>query len=318
MLPSGATPLADLPRSGLVAVIVAAHESGLIADLSSGLTVAATAARRRIDERAAGLVVDALCSLGLCTRRPDGSVDWPRRFDDGWPWTAVGEFLRKGEIGSVIDQTEARGPLYAQVVSALSDRAEPFASSVAAALPARRHVVDVGAGAGAWSLAMATASPGTRVTAIDLPEVLPRFFERAGRLGLADRVDGVAASYFEATVPNPIDRVLFANVLHLESPADCARLVGRFAEALDPGGDVVIVDCILDGTSEQAEVFRAFYALHLGMRTGRGGVHAIGDLRRWCEDAGLGDLRLVSPEPRVGLGVLVGVKPATRPGRTRA
>lgn len=301
------SPIHELPSAGMIPVVLAAAESGILADLQAGLQLNEITRKRGLDLRASQLVVDALCALGLCTRRGD-QVEWPARLDDGYPWTELSQFLRTGDIGSLVDRSHQRGALYAQVVEELSNRVEPFAREAAQLLCERQHIVDVGAGSGAWSLAMATRYERARVTAIDLPEVLPAFAKRAQRHGVFDRVSCVEGSYFEVPPPTPYDRVVFANVLHLESDGDVARLIGRFADSLNPGGDVVIFDCLGDERAESYVRFRAFYALHLGMRTRRGGVHSEANLRRWCEEAGLQRVRRVDLPSGSGLGFLVGEK----------
>lgn len=92
--------------------------------------------------------------------------------------------------------------------------------------------------------------------------------------------------------------------MHVETDADGAALVKTWAARVAPGGALVIIDCVAAGTFEH-EVARAFYALHLGMRTAKGGVHATARLAAWCAAAGLPQHEVVQVDGMAGLGAFV-------------
>jgi ubiquinone/menaquinone biosynthesis C-methylase UbiE len=136
--------------------------------------------------------------------------------------------------------------------------------------PPGERVLDVGAGSGVWSLAMCARSPGTRVTALDLPAVLPGFLDRAERLGLAERIEAIPGDCHSTELhAASVDRIVLANILHLESPAHAAALMARIVPALKRGGELVVIDCLAKEGGAR-ETARAIYALHLAMRTDGG------------------------------------------------
>ena len=133
---------------------------------------------------------------------------------------------------------------------------------------------------------MAERHPDTHVTALDLPEVLAAFRSRAQGLGLAARIDTIAGDFHTAPIPpEQFDRVVVANVLHLESPERAAALLRHLSPGVRPGGELVIVDSL--GGDPEAERARATYSLHLALRTAGGYPHARADLERWLREAGL-------------------------------
>jgi release factor glutamine methyltransferase len=77
-----------------------------------------------------------------------------------------------------------------------------------AAPPAR--ILDLGTGCGAIALALASAFPGARVTAVDAsPEALSLARENAEAMGLASRVALVESDWFSALVPGePFDLIV--------------------------------------------------------------------------------------------------------------
>jgi SAM-dependent methyltransferase len=100
----------------------------------------------------------------------------------------------------------------------------------------RPRIVDLGAGTGAGSLALARHLPGARVTAVDVDdEMLDHLRQKAERAGVADRVRTVRAD-LDQPWPDlgPADLVwASASMHHL---ADPARALAQVAATLTPGG----------------------------------------------------------------------------------
>ncbi len=132
--------------------------------------------------------------------------------------------------------------------------------------------------------------------------VLPRFRARAAALGLGERVDTVAGDWGEVTPEGRFDRVVLANVLHLEPGAAARALLLRAAGWLAPGGDLVVLDHFPNTAADA--LAGAFYALHLGMRTRTGRVHALADVTAWCADAGLPRVALLRAEAMPSAGAV--------------
>jgi ubiquinone/menaquinone biosynthesis C-methylase UbiE len=301
----------QIVRAGLVPAILAAHESGLLEAMERQAGSAEElAGRLGLDPRATRLLCDALAAGGACERLAPDRFGRRSGLDDPI-FSHLPEMLRTGEPLALIDDRAVRGEKYAQVVDRLAERFAGAAQSLAAQLPPAGSILDVGAGSAVWSLAMAARAPSTRVIALDLAEVIPRALANAARLGLSDRVSALPGSFFEVLPAERVDRVVMANVLHLETEEKAAQLVSRLAPALQPGGELVIIDCLPDGSPE-AERTRAFYALHLGLRTRLGRVHTPAELASYCERAGLAVERIVRVDGiDAGLGALIARSPTS-------
>ncbi len=298
----------DVPlgmAQGLVAVIEVAREAGVLAALTERVTAAELATRLALEPRALTLLLRALVALGVVEELEGAFVRRADALSPHEPWRELAVFLRDGEVHRGIDDVAQRGESYGRVVAMLGQRFLPLARDLAAQLPEVATVLDVGAGSGVWSLAMAERSPSTRVVLVDLPEVVAVARERAEAMGLAERVEPLAGDYFEVALDRRFDRVVLANVLHLETEPDAASLVGRYARLLSPGGELVIIDCI-EGEGYAHEVVVALYTLHLGMRTARGKPHHLHELCAWATAAGLGEHTVLRPAMgSAGFGALV-------------
>ncbi|WP_125609840.1 class I SAM-dependent methyltransferase [Specibacter cremeus] len=105
-----------------------------------------------------------------------------------------------------------------------------------------RTVVDVGAGTGSWSLALARRFPAAGVVAIDKsPAMLDRVRAAALGQGLADRVDTVHADLDDSwPAVGAADIAWAASSLH--EVADPDRVLRDIRTALAPGGLLVVVE----------------------------------------------------------------------------
>lgn len=106
----------------------------------------------------------------------------------------------------------------------------------------RPHVVDLGAGSGTGSLALARELPGATVTAVDVsPEMLAHLRSRADAAGLGDRIRTV-----EADLDQPWPDVGPADVIwasaSMHHMADPATALASVFGALRPGGLLVIAE----------------------------------------------------------------------------
>jgi SAM-dependent methyltransferase len=106
----------------------------------------------------------------------------------------------------------------------------------------RPRVVDLGAGSGTGSLALARELPSSTVTAVDVsPDMLAHLRDRADAAGLGDRIRTVEAD-LDQPWPDlgPTDVIWAAYSMH--HLADPARALASAFGALRPGGLLVIAE----------------------------------------------------------------------------
>jgi len=148
-------------------------------------------------------------------------------------------------------------------------------------------LLDLGAGAGAYSKAFLAEHPAGRATLVDTREVLGLAAEWLGPLAARARLVEGDASVVDAG--DGYGAVLLANLLHLHAPAMCARLVAAAARAVAPGGVVVIKDLRVD-EDRAGPLEGLLFALNMAVYTGAGDVYPTSQLRAWLADVGLIDI----------------------------
>jgi 2-polyprenyl-3-methyl-5-hydroxy-6-metoxy-1,4-benzoquinol methylase len=310
---------------GMAATLVAAYQGNLLQALLNGYAAPTMYAEELgLDPTATERVLEVLACLGIadCNQGKYGASAAFKDLDAIGPggvdglgamWSQVPTFLLRGERYAHMDgPPEAREAIYSAVVSKLALLFAPGARQLATKIPGRpAHILDVGAGSGIWSLAMAQRHAETRVTALDFPNVLQAFRIQAEQMGLSDRIGLLPGNFHSVTIPEDrFDRIVLTNVVHLEPPEQAAALIGRVKAALIRGGDLVIVDMLGDGTPA-GERARAIYGLHQALRTREGKVHPLSDLQAWVREAGLIIGEVIELGTPRGMGVLVAHKSFT-------
>ncbi len=120
------------------------------------------------------------------------------------------------------------------------------AAAAAAATPNARHLLDVGCGAGNYTLTLLRHVPNLDVTLLDLSRpMLDRAAERVGA-ATSGRVVTTQTDLRAATFPDGgFDVILAAAVLHhLRTDAEWEAVFGSFFRWLRPGGSVWVFDLV--------------------------------------------------------------------------
>lgn len=301
--------LPSFPAAALVAKLLEACAAGAAVGSAIDLGVVArieagpvapdrVAADCGLTEQGAESLLAALAALGLVARGDDG------RFRPAFSrLTAFAELLRpwgslplalRGEWRAADAATTAGAQrLYPNVVGQLALLFREGAQHAAVLLPrTNARVLDIGAGAAPWSLALAARDPDCKVTAVELPAVMAstRAAVRAARL--ERQYVFVEGDAFDVAWGEPasFDLALVGNLCHLFDEEANVRLLRRVAEAVRPGGTVAVVDIL---ASERGDGPRAaaLYALGLVLRTARGRIYPYSAFCRWLIESGFADHR---------------------------
>ena len=271
----------------------AADHLGLLARLDAGPADSTTLARDcAISERGARLLLAALCSLGLIEEDTDGLYrtalpDLAQLTMWITPWGQLTQAIRDGQPARAGDTPGGAETLYPEVVAHLGAWFAPVAERAADHLVARgQRVLDVGAGAAPWSLALVARNPDMHVTAVDVPAVLAVTRQVVVTSGYADRFGYLSGDLFTIDLGrSAYDLAIAGNLCHLFDEAANRRLLGRLFDALHPGGTLAILDALpnerLDGPRSVV-----LYALGLLLRTNRGQVYPFSTYVGWLREVG--------------------------------
>lgn len=281
----------------VVGALAAADRLGVLDRLERGAADAGTvAADCGLTLRGATLLLDALVAVGALGTTGDGryrpgglrahGLERLLTLGDGLP-----EALRTGVPTIAAGTPDGAEQLYptavAHIGSIMAQHAAALAEWLVHAGTPLRRVLDVGAGAAPWSIALARELPGCHVTALDLPAVLPTTRAAVDAAGYSDRFRFLAADVLTADLPaDAYDLVLVGNLCHLFDGPTNQRLLARLAATLRPGGMLAVLDLLPDTPAADRRSV-SLYALGLFARASQGGLHPFAAYREWLLTAGL-------------------------------
>lgn len=141
--------------------------------------------------------------------------------------------------------TDANAHDQAEILDLDAEVLAEYTASITAWLPVRaspRHIVDLGSGTGAGTLALLERFPDAEVTAVDNSAGhLHRLLEKAGAAGLADRVRTVQADLDTAWPDLGTPDLVWASA-SMHHMTDPDRTLRQVHDTLAPGGLFAVVE----------------------------------------------------------------------------
>jgi ubiquinone/menaquinone biosynthesis C-methylase UbiE len=272
----------ELEARPTVVLVTALRAFGLLTTDGQGKLMLTGLAREHL---LPGGMFDVGDYLGLAAHSP-GVLEMVERLRTNRPASGGDQgtaFIYREGIASAMER-EATARHF---TLALAGRARNVAPYLARSVPLEnaRLLLDVGGGTGIYSIALLQKNPKLRATVLDRPEVLKVAREMALAYGVADRLEFLAADMFHDPWPGPADAVLLSNVLHDWDVPQCRTLIRKAAEALAPGGRVLLHDIFLNDALDGPLPVALYSAALFTLTEGR--AYSGAEYRSWLGEAGL-------------------------------
>ncbi len=190
-------------------------------------------------------------------------------------------------------------------------RAIAQAGLLAAKVPlrGRRRLLDVAGGPGTFAATLCRRNPGLRAVVLDLPQTLAiarDLLAQAGP-GIAERVSTQVGDYLAGDFGKGYDAVLLSSIFNQESPEIVRRLLRKAADALEPGGLVIVQEQMVN-RDKTGPLLAALIGVNQLIHTPGGRVYSGREVAGWMRAVGctrVREVRMPSPSP---FTVLTGVK----------
>ena len=213
-------------------------------------------------------------------------------------WTRLADTVRRGRPATPIEDDPAS--FYVPLVEGTFTTMWRTATRVdrivryATAGPAP-HVLDLGAGAAPWAIAVLTACPGGHAVVNDLDRVLDVARTTTAEHGVSDRCEFRPGDYFEIDIePGAYDLVVLGHVCRAEGADGALRLIRRAADALRPGGRVIVADYFQD-PERKLNPHAVLMGVTMMANTANGFTFTTEQFAGWLTDAGFVEHRLIEP-----------------------
>lgn len=240
------------------------------------------------DESAAYLVTKSPAYQGYMCKHVSGHL-LPR-------WMRLTEVVRTGRPQNVVNEQADGGAYFREFVEDIFPMSYDAARALAMELidPKGEEVVrvlDLAAGSGVWSIALAQASPRVRVTAVDWPAVLPVTRRVARRHGVIDRFTFVEGDLMSADFGRNHAIATLGHILHSEGEARSRQLIRQTFDALAPGGTIAIAEFIAN-EDRTGPIGAMIFAVTMLVNTEAGDTFTFNEMSEWLTAAGFVNVRL--------------------------
>ncbi len=217
-------------------------------------------------------------------------------------WMHLTEIVRTGKPHVSVNQQGSGAEFFTELVTDIFPMSYPAATALARHLalgdtgsPVR--VLDLAAGSGVWSIALAQNSKRVTATAVDWPGVLPVTKKTVARFGLSDRYSFVAGDLLEADFGTGHHLATLGHILHSEGEARSRKLLQKTFAALAPGGTIAIQEFLVN-PDRTGPVNGLIFSANMLVNTDDGDTYSFEEISGWLKDAGFTNPRqLDSPGP---------------------
>lgn len=210
-------------------------------------------------------------------------------------WLTLADTVRRGRPPSPIDEDQE---FWRDIAGATWSVQHELARRTVIAMglagsekPLR--ILDVGAGAAPWAIALLQALPNATALVNDLPDVLTVARSQVERTGLVGRVTFVAGDHRTVSLADGgFDVVVLANVVRTEGERLAPVMLRRAGGWLAPAGAVLLADYFVDD-ERRAATTALLLGLTMMANTRHGATFTVSQYRGWLTAAGLADVELL-------------------------
>jgi SAM-dependent methyltransferase len=204
-----------------------------------------------------------------------------RNFDD-----LTGSVTRGGvaPAGNTVSESNS---IWVEFARAMVPLAMANAQAIAELIevPSGGRVLDIAAGHGMFGIVLAQRNPSVRVTAVDWAPVLAVATEHAEVAGVHTRFETRPGNAFTTDFGGGYDLALITNFLHHFNAEENTRFLQKVAAALEPGGQVAIVEFV-PNPDRVTPPIPARFALTMLAGTPEGDAYTLAELTGMLDAAG--------------------------------
>ena len=308
--------------------VAAAVELDVFSAIASGkITAADIAAAASADQSMMRRLLDSLVALKYLIRKGDryaltpvsatylvrGSdlyIEGGGRFPAGqmMGWFQLAEVVRRGKPLSRDGGPETDGEFFAMLVKAIF----PFSNAAARELIAKlgaglrtrvKTILDIGAGAAAWSIPFAQANRAAKVTVVDLPQVTPVTRQYAEKFGVAGQYDYIDGDLHAVDFgKDRYDLVILGHIIHGEGSERGRQLIARCSAALRDRGMLLIAE-LIPNDDRTGPALPMLFGLNMMIHVPDGDVFTMKEYRSWLKAASFRTIKTIrtpsAPSPLI-------------------
>lgn len=260
----------------------------------------------KADASALERLLAALVSMGLLKRTESGYENIPQlaeflvktsRFymgelmllqDAEWNhWGNLEEIIRTGRPavkGNIFMNRPDVGTTVLKVLHRMAQRVAPgLAGKID--LSEYKTFLDVGGGAGTFSMAFCKRYPHLQATLFDLPQTLEVTRRNIEQEKLEKQITLIGGNFNEDALPGTFDVVFLSDILHYQTEDENAALFQKLYKATHQGGVIIVKDMFINGDNSNPG-WNAVFSIHMMVYSEKGRCYKDQAIRSWLAKAG--------------------------------
>ena len=214
-------------------------------------------------------------------------------------WLHLNKIVETGRPATSVNLEEAGGDFFQQFVVDIFPLSYPAAQTLSRHLNADAvvRVLDLAAGSGVWSIALAQGSEKATVTVVDWPEVIPVTRKTVGKFGLAERYSFIPGDLLQVDFGSGHTVATLGHILHSEGRDRSRELLKKTFQAIAPGGTIAIAEFLVNA-DRTGPLNGLFFAVNMLVNTDTGDTYSFEEISSWLKEAGFVNPRtLDAPGP---------------------
>jgi len=294
-------------------VFITAAELDLFTLLASDrLTAEQVSAAKNANLHGMSILLDALTALGyfvkkdgcyqtepsvvafLSAKSPDSILPMVRYSIDLWKrWSKLTDIVL-GHAEPEKENTDADETLQTLVKAMHVVNCQKAPQVIKNINPGNaRKLLDVGGGAGTYTLAFLHEVPHLQATLFDFPSIVTIAQDYFQQAGMGERARCVAGDYLNDDLPEGYDIALLSAVIHQHSSEENGILYNKVYQALNPGGRIVIRGFVM--SEEKTEPREgAIFAVNMLTSSQGGKTYSFSEIKQDLEKAGFSNVGLIN------------------------
>lgn len=307
-------------------VLLTAMELELFTVLENGAQAAETIAHSiKTHADATRRILNVLVSLGFITKKADkysnnlfsskylvkGKPDYISNLSHTnhlWDrWSHLTEVTKKGKPVIQTNINQWGDEQIQAFIEAMDYRAKKDSQGFAQALDLTnvQSILDVGGGSGAYSLALINKKKEIKATILDLPEVIPLTQAYITNQGYQDSFYYIEGNYKTTDYGKGYDLILFCAIIHINNYQENQDLMQKAANALNPGGQIVIKDFIVNDDKTHP-LQGTLFSINMLVSTEAGDTYSMKEIKEWFHAVGITKVEILKTEQ--GDPLVIGIK----------
>ena len=223
-------------------------------------------------------------------------------------WSRLSDSVISGEPARKPDMFQAERNETRNFITAMHNTAMSVAPIISREIDLSdcKTMIDLGGGAGTYSVFFCTGNSNLKATILDLPGTLKITKELISNSSVANRIKLIEGD-FNKEIKGQYDVAFLSNIIHGEGEQENTALIRRVYNALNSGGKIIIQDFILDN-DKASPCFPALFSLNMLLFTENGRTYSFQEIEGWLKEAGFCDLTRMDLKLPRSISVLIGRK----------